>query len=280
MTTISLPFILPDEGLHALRNIFEANGDSLPDGIESDWNGCNAICDAIVQGRLPILGDEQTFVRSFLESTWSCPTLTREQCAGAARQLGALAYDGRFSETCEPDYAEAVAWYERAAGGGDIQAIINLGYCHQYGRSIPRSMDKAFACYLRAALLSDHPEALYKLGDMYRSGKGTAKDGDVASALYSKAWHMLSSFEEDAPELRASIAIRLADMRWEGFSAGCGFSLEDVLDEALEILSMYQIAETGFRKAIANGFGYYAKQLDRAVEGQQAVRDMLDDIQI
>lgn len=105
----------------------------------------------------------------------------------AALNLGAMYYSGVFIPR---DFLKAVKYYEQATESDDyetqIRAWTNLGYCHYYGRDIPVDYEKAFNCYMRAAICDD-PNALYKIGDMYRYGRHVAKDEKKAAEFYEQA---------------------------------------------------------------------------------------------
>ena len=81
-------------------------------------------------------------------------------------------------------------YYEQATQSDDediqIRAWSNLGYCYYYGRDIPVDDEKAFNCYMRAAVQRD-ANALYKIGDMYRYGRYVAKDEQMAVLFYKQA---------------------------------------------------------------------------------------------
>ena len=107
----------------------------------------------------------------------------------AALSLGAMYYSGVFIPR---DFRKAVKYYEQATASDDLGtqnwAWTNLGYCHYYGRDIPVDDEKAFNCYMRAAVRRN-ANALYKIGDMYRYGRYVAKDEQMALLFYEQALH-------------------------------------------------------------------------------------------
>jgi TPR repeat protein len=158
------------------------------------------------------------------------------------------------------DYATAIELYELGASRGEPQSSVNLGYIYYYGRGVERDYSQAYKCFARAALLTDHPEALWKLGDLYASGKGVAQSDRVAWSLYVKAYENAG----DSP-MRCRAAHHVADYLLKGID---GF-LEPNPDGAL---ALYNEAEIGYYAAIDTGLDYYERQLKQVIEGQLKAR--------
>ncbi len=179
-----------------------------------------------------------------------------------ANWLGALYYSG---DLVEQDYVKAKELYELAESKGVVQAIINLGYIYEYGRTGTPDHVKAFMQYAKAAALFDAPEALYKLGDMYSRGKVVKRDLCAAYYLYEKCLRFANEIT-----MQAQAAIRIARLisNKENASLGIPFNLERALE-------LYQLAERGLRVDIAQGQAYYEKRLQEALDGQERVRNML-----
>ena len=85
------------------------------------------------------------------------------------------------------DDAEAVRWYEAAAGQGDLMACYNLGQCREKGRGCEKDLALAAEWYRKA--LDGDPEdgddagrvrARYYLGMLYLNGNGVPQDFDAA----------------------------------------------------------------------------------------------------
>ena len=51
----------------------------------------------------------------------------------------------------DTDYAEGVKWLKKAADGGDIQAIGNLGACYYNGLGVGRDTERGIALIRKAA---------------------------------------------------------------------------------------------------------------------------------
>lgn len=177
--------------------------------------------------------------------------------------LGALYYMG---DIVEQDYEKAAELYERAMDAGCYQSIINLGYIYEYGRVGKPDYDKAYQFYSLAAALSPSSEALYKLGDMFSRGKAVPRDMRKAFALYKRSLQLAEGDVEIAQP-----AIRLANILIDPMSWDFGVDADP-----LEALRLFQMAEIGLRKDIADGQYYYEKRLQEAIEGQKKAREMVE----
>lgn len=178
--------------------------------------------------------------------------------------LGALYYMG---DIVEQDYAKAAELYEMAMDAGCYQSIINLGYIYEYGRTGKPDYAKAYQFYSLAAALAPSSEAVYKLGDMFSRGKAVPRDMKKAHALYVRSLQLAENDVEAAQP-----AIRLAKMLID--PAGPSYGVET---NPMDALKLFQRAEIGLRKDIADGQLYYRKRLVEAIEGQQTAREMLDE---
>jgi TPR repeat protein len=88
------------------------------------------------------------------------------------------------------NFAEAIAWYQRAAELGDAGSMYELG-CIYFGfHDIPgrqlRDYSRATVWFQKAANLNYIP-AITQLGVMYSQGKGVPKDIDEAVRWWRKA---------------------------------------------------------------------------------------------
>ena len=151
----------------------------------------------------------------------------------AALNLGAMYYGGEF---IPHDFLKAIKYYEQATESNDFETQMrswtNLGYCHYYGRDIPVDYEKAFNCYMRAAICDD-PNALYKIGDMYRYGKHVAKDEKKAAKFYEQALENIYRDER----FYSDIAMRI------GECSLYGIGMEKDIYRALKMLTRAE-AET------------------------------------
>ena len=130
----------------------------------------------------------------------------------AALNLGTLYYTGTYLER---DYQKAAALYEIAAKAGERRAICNLGYCWYYGRHQAVDYERAYSYFHLAVLLYDDPNSLYKLGDMYRTGKFVEQNEIFAIKLYFRALNAIMREDEDKFCL-ADIQLRIGRAFLEG----------------------------------------------------------------
>lgn len=141
----------------------------------------------------------------------------------AALNLGTIYYCGVY---LPQDFRRAVELYEIAAQGGEVEAICNLGYCWYYGRHYELDFKRAYEYFSLGALLYDHSNCLYKLGDMYRSGLYVEKNEKYAFRLYERAYEQID-YEDNRI---ADIELRLGS----SYFYGCG--VEADIDVAYDYL--------------------------------------------
>ena len=182
--------------------------------------------------------------------------------AGCCCNLANL-YHNTSGRGSAEDYARAVELYELGSDRGDTQSMINLGYIYYYGRGCDRDYARAYECYARAALTGTNPEAYWKLGDLYASGKGVRKSDSIAWQLYSKAYELAGK-----SPLAARAAHHMADYLMRGADGVMGPDPE-------RALGLYVQAEVGYYHLIDAGLTYYQRQLDQSIEGQRLAREAL-----
>lgn len=125
--------------------------------------------------------NDENILRKVIECYELC---AEEGMPEAALNLGTFYYTGRV---VEQDYKKAYSLYKIAADAGELRAICNCGYCFYYGRHTEVDYAEAYRYFLLGALLHNDPNCLYKLGDMYREGKGVEKNENYAFMLFSRA---------------------------------------------------------------------------------------------
>jgi hypothetical protein len=84
------------------------------------------------------------------------------------------------------DYAQAVAWYTKAAEQGNPQGQTDAGYMLASGRGVSQDYKKAAEWFRKAAEQGYAPAEDY-LGNMLANGWGVAKDPKQAVGWYQKA---------------------------------------------------------------------------------------------
>jgi TPR repeat protein len=106
-----------------------------------------------------------------------------------------------FGKGIQKDYAQAAAWYLKAANRHDsipvqqtIIAQLQLGWMYYYGQGVAKDYAQAAAWYLKAAN-NDNVDAQYWLAWMYYLGEGVPQDYAQAAAWYLKA---AKQFDRDA----------------------------------------------------------------------------------
>jgi TPR repeat protein len=95
----------------------------------------------------------------------------------AAWNLGNLYYGAVMGEK---DYQTAYAYFETAAGDGQVEARRRLGEMHEKGEGVPVTYREAAYHYRLAALAGDI-DSLARLCGFYLQGKGVSQDLDRAS---------------------------------------------------------------------------------------------------
>lgn len=77
-------------------------------------------------------------------------------------------------------------WNSKAASGGDMQALCNLGLSYEFGVGVDKNANKAFELYKQSALLG-YDRGMYNLAYCYMRGSGTAEDHVAAAKYFEKA---------------------------------------------------------------------------------------------
>ena len=99
----------------------------------------------------------------------------------------------------EKALAEAVKWYQKAAGNGSAGAQFEIGWCYQEGRGVEEDPEKAVSWY-RIAAEQGYPEAQYWLGWCCQYGKGVEEDREEAVKWFRAAAEQ--GFEDAIEDLR------------------------------------------------------------------------------
>lgn len=142
------------------------------------------------------------------------------------------------------DMARALAWYERAAEGGEADASWALADLFRNGLDVPLNLDKAVFWYLRAAE-QGHAEAMYDLGLLHADG--TIIERDPAQAVQ---W-----FEQAAD---AGIARAL-------------FMLGTLYEQGVDGAPDLELARAWYARAADAGDATGKAALDRLASGQRNV---------
>jgi len=103
--------------------------------------------------------------------------------AEAQNILGAMYENGRG---VPQDYAQAAAWYRKAAEQGLADAQYNLGVLYYSGQGVPQDYAQTVALLSKAAA-QGLAVAQFNLGAMYHKGQGVPRSFAKAAAWYRKA---------------------------------------------------------------------------------------------
>jgi uncharacterized protein len=101
----------------------------------------------------------------------------------AAFNCAGVLADGRGGPA---DLAQALAYYQAAAGDGHLGAQVALGFAHGRGLGTPKDLRQAQGHFERAAARGN-PIALYELGQMFEIGTSVASDRARAHTYYTLA---------------------------------------------------------------------------------------------
>ena len=110
-------------------------------------------------------------------------TLADAGDAAAQHSLGVLYEKG---EGVSKDYAQARAWYQKAAAKENRSAAYNLGNHYRYGLGVVQDYQQARQWYEKAAA-QGHAKAQYQLGMLYQKGDGVAADTTKAVEWLEKS---------------------------------------------------------------------------------------------
>ncbi|MFO0993700.1 MAG: hypothetical protein U1E67_17400 [Hyphomicrobiales bacterium] len=97
-----------------------------------------------------------------------------------------LGYSYEYGLGVEVDNAKAVEWYKKSADAGLAIGENNLGLMYLNGKGVKRDYDQAFKLFDAAAKEGD-AWAINNLGGMYEMGWGTKVNKTIALQLYGQA---------------------------------------------------------------------------------------------
>jgi TPR repeat protein len=94
----------------------------------------------------------------------------------------------------------AAQWFRKAAEAGDITSQYYLGRSYETGQGVPKDYAEAMAWYTKAASRGDiiASDGMVGMAGMYENGHGVPKDFDKAVALYRQAAGLGNSAAADA----------------------------------------------------------------------------------
>lgn len=115
--------------------------------------------------------------------------------------------------------------YYKAYKNANIKARTKVGMCYEEGRCVKPNPNKAASFYFRSAELGE-PEAMIRLGDLYRNGKGVEQSDFLAFDYYNKA------FESNAKDTLIMLLPRLAECYSKGIGVEKDLLASGLLKEA------------------------------------------------
>lgn len=113
---------------------------------------------------------------------WYLAAATEKGHAEAMRNLGRLAREAGTDST----ERQALAWFEKAARAGSMDAMVDLGVMHEQGQPAIRDTAAALRWY-GAAARAGSPRGQFALGRVYENGIGVARSYAQARAWYRRA---------------------------------------------------------------------------------------------
>jgi len=131
----------------------------------------------------------------------------------AMLELGAMYSSGRG---VAKDEAEAICWYEKAAGILHPKAFRCLGYSlgfHNFRDGGFADYKTAFGYFFKGALL-DEPNCIYEIGDMYYWGRYVDSDQKFAFKLYQESYEIIDGNIED--DSYANVCLRIGECFYKG----------------------------------------------------------------
>ena len=97
----------------------------------------------------------------------------------------ALVYENG-SHGIDIDVVAAVVWFEKAAEGGHVEAMAELGLCYELGLAVEQSDEKALEWYMKAAE-KGHLTAKYSIGEAFEEARGVPQSDAEACLWYYRA---------------------------------------------------------------------------------------------
>jgi TPR repeat protein len=134
----------------------------------------------------------------------------------AAQVQVAQAYEN--GDQVKQSYAQAAAWYRKAADQGNVQAEIQLASCYRDGRGVDRDMEQAAGWYRKAAEQGD-VGAQGTLGLLYSIGQGVLRSDVEAYYWLALAAAVKGPDQAKYAANRQSMAARLTAEEFNAIQA-------------------------------------------------------------
>lgn len=171
---------------------------------------------------------------------------------GAIYNLGCLYENG---EGVIQNYMKATDYYTQAAHKGNSDAACCLARLYEEGLGVSKDDNQAFHWYMKAAQSDRMPHAIYKIGCMYREGRGIQKDCHEGMKYLRIA--ALTGYQLARDELKK--------IRMESDTSK---SNKDTINQRLRLL----VIESGLSsRHYAMKIGYPAQKFENILDGMQEV---------
>lgn len=182
-------------------------------GVVSFGICCVAVCCGVLADDAPptpgeVVGYAQSLARRAAQGDKQA--LTTLQTNAAMKDAGAQYGLGEYAVLTK-DYAQSIAWFQKAADQDCACGYYGLGIAYESGLGVPQDYHKAMAMYLKAD--GQLPGLGMQIGDLYYHGRGVKQDYPQAMTWYTKA--------ADAGSLEADIALG------DAYQAGVGVKQDD-----------------------------------------------------
>lgn len=145
----------------------------------------NCVCRACALCVVVYLGALLMAVNGYASPTAGADAANMKHPPSIAQEVN-LANKYLFGQGVARDSKAAEYWLQKAAGAGDPQAQMELGYFYEAGIGAPRNMELA-AHWYRLAAHAGEPEAKANLGLLYFWGEGVPQDREMAARLFREA---------------------------------------------------------------------------------------------
>jgi TPR repeat protein len=118
-----------------------------------------------------------------------------EQASAAPKEQQSDVLNGQEAYA-RKDYAQALAWFQKAADHGNTVAQDFVGNIYYFGQGVPRDYAQAMTWYRKAAD-QGNADAQNAVGNIYYNGQGVPQDYALALNWYRKAADQGQIFAQD-----------------------------------------------------------------------------------
>ncbi len=135
------------------------------------------------------------FLANRTDEAYQSATDAAAMGSAAAMVLVGIHYE--YGVAVTQSYADAEAWYRRAADAGSSDGMLYLGYLYDQGNGVPLDLDEAGRWFAMAAD-AGNAGAISALANRLENGRGVAMDLVAARAMYQRAAEAGDGFAMDS----------------------------------------------------------------------------------